>query len=70
MFGKKITGDVTNSKSSTNRAHLCVCESHWTHLISGWVQIAIARVSIAIAKIRGERRQPCLVSLAILMGSE
>lgn len=58
-----------SSKSSANRTHLWVVGPQSTPLISGWERIAIARGSITIANIRGESGQPCLVPLAILIGS-
>lgn len=71
MFGVEIRGDVTKRrKSSANRAHLCSWGPHITPLISGWVLIATAKVSMAMANIRGESGQSCLVPFFMLKGSK
>ena len=71
ILGREVTRDVTKSRrSSANSAHLCTCCPQFTPFILWSDLIAIASVSIAIAKINGDRGQPCLVPLAILIGSE
>lgn len=58
-LGVEISGKVgNNSMSSAKRAHLCL------------VLMAIASDSIAIAKIKGDRGQHCLVPLLISKDSE
>lgn len=70
MFGKEVIGDVTNSRiSSANSALFWLVCPLWTPLIFGLDLIAIAKVSIAKANIRGDRGHPCRVPLEILIGS-
>lgn len=67
----EISGDVrNNSLSSAKRAHLCSSWPHLTSFISEFVLMAMASDSNAIAKIKGDRGNPCLVPLLISKDSE
>lgn len=52
--------------SLAKNLHLLVWEQQVTPWILGLEHIAIAKYSIAIAKIKGDSGQLCLVPLAIL----
>lgn len=63
--GMETRGDVMNNNiSSANNAQ------YETPLMSGFDLMAMAKDSIVIVKISGERGQPCLVPFLIFMLSE
>lgn len=71
ILRRDVKGEVINRRmSSAKRAHLCVFCPQFTPLMFGSDLIAMARVSNARAKTSGDKGQPCLVPLAILMGVE
>lgn len=66
ILGVHIRGEVMkSSRSSANKVHLWTRGPHLTPLMSGWSLMVVAKVSIAMAKIMGDRGQPCLVPLCI-----
>lgn len=70
-MGVDVSGEVIKrSRSSAKGAHLCSCSPHKTPLMSGWVLIAEANVSIAIAEIKGDNGHPCLVPFLMLKVSK